>query len=496
MGYFDKGQLRPDPRRGLKPPPDYSRRSVKIRIFVLIAALFLVVAVAERARDPNTWKWLQDLDSRGEKVQPPVNPRLQPSASRTEGDSLDTFIASADDSAGNAADHAAASPSSETEAAKPKTVAETDPTARAWRQGWKDVYDLLEPEERRRLYETIYAARQGQPLPGIDQNAATELVHKLDTQWKEYQSAAFQSIVELSKAEQDLWTGVLRTINDRWSSQVQPALAAAAQGETLSSEQQQALATWQRTLDDINLKQVQDDRVFVPSDREILFRLFGEVRTETPEQLRNQSVGEVGYMQLFQQPNDYRGKAVTVRGTARLAYHLEAPPNHLGIRGYYVYWLHPAGGPDSPIVIYALEAPPGFPEIKDRDKDKATTKLHETMEVTGFFLKRWAYRGKDGTYTAPLLIARAPQWDAAQSKLAHSAGRETFGMDQLYVAAAVALAISTVIFAVIYLLVRRREKSIERLFNLEEEEAAKAALKGAKLRPTTEESLRQMSREM
>lgn len=485
MGYFDKGQLRPDPRRGLRPPPDYSRRNIKIRIFVLIAALMLVATVAERARDPKTWKWLQDLDSRGAKVAPPVSPRLTPVTPRTEGDSLDTFIAEADD----------ASPPSKAESTKPKTAAETDPTARAWLQAWKEVYNQLEPEQRQRLYETLYAGLQGQPLPGTEKTAATELALKLDTQWKEYQSAAFQSIVDLTKDEQDLWAGVLRTVNERWSGQVQPALAAAAQGETLSSEQKQALAGWQRTLDDINLAQVQDDRVFVPSDREILFRLFSEARAVTPEELRKRSVGEVSYMQLFQQPSDYRGKVVTVRGTARLAYHVAAPPNHLGIEGYYVFWVHPADGPDSPVVVYALETPPGFPQIKDRDSDKATTSLHEPIEVSGFFLKRWAYRGKDGTYTAPLLLARAPIWDAAQAKLAHNAGRVPFGLDQVYIAAMVALAIAAVAFGIILLLVRRREKSIARLFTPEEEAAAKEAIKDAKVRPSTEEALRQLSQE-
>ena len=100
-----------------------------------------------------------------------------------------------------------------------------------------------------------------------------------------------------------------------------------------------------------------------------------------------------------------------MRGDVRLAYHVEAPQNDYGIEGYYVFVMRPAGGGNSPIVIYTLETPEGFPEIKDKDRDKQTTELNEPCEFTGYFFKRYAYRAKEGTRTAPLMLAFGPTWD-------------------------------------------------------------------------------------
>jgi hypothetical protein len=94
-----------------------------------------------------------------------------------------------------------------------------------------------------------------------------------------------------------------------------------------------------------------------------------------------------------------------------MAYRVAAPANYLGVKEYCVYWIHPAGGPDSPIVVYALDTPPGFPRLGERRGDgRSMGKLSEDVEVTGIFFKRCAYAGRGGTYTAPLLLANVPLW--------------------------------------------------------------------------------------
>ena len=107
----------------------------------------------------------------------------------------------------------------------------------------------------------------------------------------------------------------------------------------------------------------------------------------------------IPYLQLFKQPDDYRCRVVSVKGTVKLAYRVAAEPNYLGVNEYVVYVIHPAAGPGSPIIVYALAAPAGFPAIANRDRDGKTTKLDEDVELTGVFFKRWAYQGQDGTYT-------------------------------------------------------------------------------------------------
>jgi hypothetical protein len=109
-----------------------------------------------------------------------------------------------------------------------------------------------------------------------------------------------------------------------------------------------------------------------------------------------QSVGLVGHTQLFHDPDDYRGQVVTIRGTVRFASYDD----------HYVLWIRPEGEPTSPIVIYALELPPGFPRIEPSTAE--LTKLQEEVEVSGIFVKRGSYLAQDGPRTAPLIVARSP----------------------------------------------------------------------------------------
>ena len=44
------------PRGRLRPPPDYTSRPVKLRLFAIVAARMLVLFVAEKARDPDNWR--------------------------------------------------------------------------------------------------------------------------------------------------------------------------------------------------------------------------------------------------------------------------------------------------------------------------------------------------------------------------------------------------------------------------------------------------------
>jgi hypothetical protein len=74
--------------------------------------------------------------------------------------------------------------------------------------------------------------------------------------------------------------------------------------------------------------------------------------------------------------------------------------------------VRPAGGPNSPIVVYSLDLPQGFPPIKDKYADGELTTLNEEVEFTGYFFKRWAYPTEHDIQVAPLLLARAPRWQA------------------------------------------------------------------------------------
>ena len=146
---------------------------------------------------------------------------------------------------------------------------------------------------------------------------------------------------------------------------------------------------------------VRDDAPSTRGEQACSLRLFHILDQTDPQALSRASVGRVTYAQLFRQPDQYRGRLVTVSGVVRRAHRVELPKNEYGIRAYYQTWLWPTDNPSAPMVVYCLRLPEGFPTGME---------LAEQAEVTGFFFKRWAYQAQDALRTAPTLLARTLQW--------------------------------------------------------------------------------------
>ncbi|MHB1035609.1 MAG: hypothetical protein ACYC35_03005 [Pirellulales bacterium] len=149
------------------------------------------------------------------------------------------------------------------------------------------------------------------------------------------------------------------------------------------------------------LKAVRDDTFFRPQETDACFQLLGLLAKTDESALGKASTGPVTFAQLYQQPREYRGELVTTRGILRRAQPGAAVKNRYGVSRYYDAWLFPADNPASPIEVYCLELPPGFPTGKT---------IAEEVEVTGFFFKRLAYNAPDGLRTAPLLLAKTVAW--------------------------------------------------------------------------------------
>src|SRR4051794_11489811 len=129
----DKSRFAPARR----PPPDYTQRSVKLKLFLFVAAIMVVLAAVERLRDKQTWQWLAKIDRHDPRDT--FTSRLDASG-RTVNDPAGTFVS------------AAKTISNESPAAA------IDPVDRAWDQGWKDVHTRLASDDRSLLFETVHAA--------------------------------------------------------------------------------------------------------------------------------------------------------------------------------------------------------------------------------------------------------------------------------------------------------------------------------------------------
>lgn len=296
--------------------------------------------------------------------------------------------------------------------------------ARARRDGWERIFEAFPEGEREsrhdQLYALLRAARAGNELTEEERERSVKLVEGLDKAWSAYRADALASLANVPEDDRGPWLRVINLLEADWSTITRPALQAVTYGEPLGDAEREPLARLQSVLDEVAFAAVRDDTVpNRPPERFTWFRLFEALGGADPTDLRKLSRGTVGYVQLLKQPQDYRGQIVTIKGTIELGYRVPAFENVEGIKQYYIFWLRPVGGDDSPIVIYSLETPEGFPPVLDKnEKNQSANRLKVPVEIDGYMFKRMAYLSKNGTLSTPLVLARAPILVNAPSQVA------------------------------------------------------------------------------
>lgn len=397
--------------RGRRPPPNYQSRSVQAKLLMLLGLLMAIVFLMREAREPTNWQWLWQfqLPNAQQAREADIDTRVRP------GRDLDTPAGDPEPLV-----HAAASNDDGTDrgpdgSAEPLDAKhlEQDPLERARIDAWSQRLEELAPQDRQQLLRGLKSVRDGQPPSATDRSGWQQLVGQLDQGWQRYLAEARRAVAEddgrLTAGEKQQWSQVLDRLHQQWQHESKPALAALAEATPPGPEHVQDLTAVQAVLDAVLLNSIEDNTVFRPAEKDVWFRLLEDLSRRPLAQLQAASSGTVGFLQLYQQPDEYRGQLVTVKGLTRLGYYREAPENSFGIDGYYVFWLKPLGG-NSPIVVYSLEVPEGFPDVRATESRGRQSELEEEVEFTGYFFKRWAYRAQDGTRLAPLLLARCPKW--------------------------------------------------------------------------------------
>ncbi len=431
---FSDSDAKSDRQGRLRRVPDYRSRPMKLRLFVMVAAFILVLFVAEKARDPRSWQWFFALESAPAAKK--IDNRLPPGIPATAGDSEGAVVVASEDSPpAVAADELPRAPA-------------FDPVGKAWSQGLKTIWISLPSDQRTILYRLLECAADEKLWPAAERADAETTLAALAQLWTGYHQEASQSVGELEGEERTRWENVLRTVDSRMTDEVLAPLETLAGGSVVLRDQQQQLNRFLADLDRLNLSRVVDDGAFMrPDDNQIWHHFFWQLMRGDDAALAADSKGEISYAQIYRQPGVYRGQVITVRGAVRRAYRVPASRNHLGIKEYFVYWVQPFESADTPLVVYALDAPPGFPPLKDRDRDGELTRLNEEVTFHGFLFKRGAYAGQHGTYNAPLLLARAPKWRPAALALgdANDASPRT-----LWQAGIFALALAVLISAAVY----------------------------------------------
>ena len=153
------------------------------------------------------------------------------------------------------------------------------------------------------------------------------------------------------------------------------------------------------------LARIEDNRPLTHREVEPWSNLMHVLKDSDQNQLRKASTGDVGFLQLHDQPHVYRGKLVSLEGTAMRAYYRKSDTDADGVDRYFIIWLMLSGGPPRPIIIYCQEKPEGFPEGES---------IHESVRTTGFFFKKRAYAATDSFRAAPVVLAKSFRWKKAK----------------------------------------------------------------------------------
>ena len=190
------------------------------------------------------------------------------------------------------------------------------------------------------------------------------------------------------------------------------------------------------------LEQVRDDKLFRSEENRAWRNLLEVLNGADQPTLKKASTGRVTFAQLFSQSREYRGELVTVRGTVRRAHRIAAPEAENLPEKYYKLWLFPDDFPDSPMMIYCLYVPKGFP----------TGMTLQPAEITGFHFKRCVYNAKDSFRRAPLLVARTLDWRKAE--IPATTDRPLPGLGSVF--AVIGVAAAFCLFVTVYVFTRTR----------------------------------------
>ncbi|MGY8767300.1 MAG: hypothetical protein ACKVH8_02555 [Pirellulales bacterium] len=197
---------------------------------------------------------------------------------------------------------------------------------------------------------------------------------------------------------------------------------------------------------------VEDDTFFISKDREAWQNTFQVLKNTDKEDLQKAKAMPAQFVQLHLQPDQYRGKLVTLDGTIRRVVKAESQEKNLGISHYWQLWLF-SDRHTSPVVIYALELPEDFP-IGDS--------VYQPVSLRGVFFKRWAYSAQGGTMTAPLVLAKQVQWNRPTEQ-------NLLSSTQIIIGVSISFAIAFMFALFVYLQSQSKSSAAEQVIRSREE---------------------------
>jgi hypothetical protein len=138
-------------------------------------------------------------------------------------------------------------------------------------------------------------------------------------------------------------------------------------------------------------------------ERDAYYALLTKARDSSARFLEQAAMQDVAYEELMLNPDEFRGKPITIEGEAARLWKLPVTKNEFGFDDLYEAWIVTSDSGNRPYRVVCTRLPAGIPLVEKTSKPIR-------VKVTGFFFKKEGYQAEGGLTVAPLLLADTLKW--------------------------------------------------------------------------------------
>jgi len=143
-------------------------------------------------------------------------------------------------------------------------------------------------------------------------------------------------------------------------------------------------------------------------EREAYYALLTKARDSSARSLEQAAQRDVAYAVLMLNPDEFRGKPITIEGEAVRLWKLPVTTNEFGFDDLYEAWIVTSDSGNRPYRVVSTRLPEGIPFVEKTSKPIR-------VKVTGFFFKKEGYQAEGGLTVAPLLLADTLIWSPSKA---------------------------------------------------------------------------------
>lgn len=325
-------------------PPQKRHRlggAAGIRLAFLCFLLVMVLLAMNHASKPSSWNWLFQF----ERVELP---------------------AESTDQASNAPDQTTPAPQARNSDLPAATVPSTE-----WLEDdfWRGFLQQLDGQQQVRLFNLVQSINLQKDLPR-GTTAEMRPIIKILTAYYEKFTERFED-----QSEEGI------KFREAWSSEWLPALKAAVADQPLDQINPEASQRLTQILHRVSIDLVRDK---TPVDRgREAYAWFSTWAQVFDQPLKTETQETATVTQLLSQPEAWRGRSLTIDGTALRVERKNATFNALGIEQYYVIWIKPNHPSIYPFCVYTLVAP----ESLVSEDESGIQAVDQMVSTTGIFFK-------------------------------------------------------------------------------------------------------------